>query len=40
MKESFSPVIDTIVDKSKEIYESAKDKTSSWYQEWKEENRR
>lgn len=38
MKDSFSPVIDTIVEKSKEIYEEATTKADSWYQEWKEEN--
>lgn len=38
MKDSFSPVIDTIVEKSKEIYEDATTKADSWYQEWKEEN--
>ena len=38
MKESFSPVIDTIVDKSKEIYETTKEKADTWYKNWKEEN--
>lgn len=38
MKDSFSPVIDTIVDKSKEIYETTKEKADTWYRNWKEEN--
>lgn len=38
LKESFTPVIDTIVEKSKEVYEDTKNKADTWYQEWKEEN--
>ena len=38
MKDSFSPVIDTIVEKSKDVYEKAKDKASTWYEEFKEDN--
>lgn len=38
MKESFTPVIDKIVDETKELYETTKNKLDSWYQSWKEEN--
>lgn len=38
MKNSFSPVIDKVVDGSKEIYETTKNKLNNWYQTWKEEN--
>lgn len=38
MKESFEPVIDVIVEESKELYNTAKDNLNNWYQTWKEEN--
>lgn len=38
MKESFEPVVDVIVEESKELYNTAKEKADNWYQTWKEEN--
>lgn len=38
MKESFSPVIDKVVEESKDLYETTKEKLDNWYQTWKEEN--
>lgn len=38
MKESFEPVIDVIVEESKDLYNTAKEKLDNWYQTWKEEN--
>lgn len=38
MEESFSPVIDVIVEESRKIYETTKNKFDNWYQTWKEEN--
>lgn len=39
MKESFTPVIEKVIDESKNFYETTKDKLDNWYQSWKEENR-
>lgn len=38
MKDSLSPTIDRIIEKSKETIEEAKDKADNWYQNWKEDN--
>lgn len=38
MKDSFTPVIDKVVDGSKKVYETTKNKLDNWYQTWKEEN--
>lgn len=39
MESSFEPVIDTIVEESKQVYEDTKEKLDNWYQTWKEENK-
>ena len=38
MEESFDPVIDKVIESSKEIYEATKEGLDHWYQTWKEAN--
>lgn len=38
MEESFEPVIDKVIENTKEIYEATKEGLEHWYQTWKEAN--
>ena len=38
MKESFEPVLDKVIEETKEIYDETVKNLDKWYKNWKEEN--